>query len=366
MSEPHTKTPPANVSDATKVVIGIAVGTAIAVGIGIGTYAVWQASKPKPANVTYDLAPLRRTDPGLVVGRHTGTFRPGFEHARCVAVAPGGDVYVSGDKAIRRFDADGRKLSEIPTAEPPGAIAVDAGGTVYATFGAKVGVFDPNRQRVATWSAQQGAILTSIAATDAGVFVANAIGKVVLRFSRDGELKDVIGEKDETRNSPGFLVPSPYFDLAMAPDGLLRIANPGRHQVETYSLNGDRGTAWGYASMIEPAGFVGCCNPANIAVLPSPDSPDNLAGFVTAEKGLSRIKVFDPDGEFVGYLAGPDTFTRHDQLVGAKPSGQPFMALDVAAGADGRIYVLDGAVGEVQVFQWKAGNEGPADEAKAK
>jgi len=366
MSQTPNTTPASDGPGRAKVAIAIGIGAAIAIGMGAGAYAVWQANRPKPANVSYDLTPLRRTDPALIVGRQMGTFRPGFQHARCIAVAPDGKVYVSGDMAIRRFDANGRKLSEISTDnEAPGAISIGKDGAIFATFGAKVCVYDPNGRRVATWPERQGAILTSIAVTDDGVFVANASGRVVLLYSRDGELKKVIGEKDDTRNSPGFLVPSPYFDVAMAPDGMLRVTHPGRHQVEMYSAEGDRGTPWGHFSMVDPAGFVGCCNPANFAILTSPNTPGGLAAFVTAEKGLSRIKVFDPDGEFVGYLAGPDTFARHDALVGARPSGQPFMALDVAAGANGQVYVLDGAVGEVRVFEWKAG-DATDDEVKAK
>ena len=110
----------------------------------------------------------------------------------------------------------------------------------------------------------------------------------------------------------------------------------------------------------------GCCNPSNIAMVPMPGKPRDFAGFVTAEKGLSRIKVYDTEGKFVGFLARPDTFARHDELVRARPSGQSFMALDVAAGADGWIYVLDGAVGEVRVFIWKPGGEGPTSKAKVK
>jgi len=348
------------------VAIAIGIGAAIAVGMGTGAYAVWRAGKPRPANVSYDLAPLRRTDPALIVGRQTGEFRPGFKHARCIAVAPGGDVYVSGDFAIRRFDAAGARLAEIAAIEPPGAIAIGADGKVYATFGAKVWVYDPNGRRVATWAARQNSMFTSIAVTDAGVFVADAGGRAVLRYDRQGKLQAVIGKKDEVRNAPGFVVPSPYFDLAMAPDGLLRVSNPGRHQIEAYTVEGDHGVAWGRFSATEPDGFAGCCNPSNIAVVPMPNSSGDFAGFVTAEKGLARVKVYDADGKFVGFLAGPDTFTRHDELVRARPSGQPFEALDVAAGADGRIYVLDGAVGEVRVFIWKPGGESPAGEGKVK
>ena len=340
---------------AGRVITAVGVGVAIAVGIGIGAYGVWRASRPQPASVSMgDLSRLGGVVDAKVVGREMAQFRPGFQRARAIAVAPGGEIYITGDFAIRRFDPAGRKLAEFATIEPPGAIAVDANGTIYATFDNKVWVFNRDGKRVATWPASQNAVFTSIAVCDAGVLVADYGGRCVLRYGRDGKVLRVIGKKDEARNNPGFVVPSPYFDLAMAPDGLLRVTNPGRHQIEVYTLDGDRGAAWGHFSATEPNGFVGCCNPANFAIVPSPGRPGDFAGFVTAEKGLARVKVFDADGKFVGFLAPPDMFARHDELVAAGPSGQPFAALDIAAGADGRICVLDGVVGQVHVFEWKA------------
>jgi len=231
MTQLHTTNSASGGPGAARVAIAICIGAAIAVGVGVGAYAVWRSGRPRPANVSHDFAPLRHTDTALIVGRQTGEFRPGFKHARCIAVAPGGDVYVSGDLAIRRFDANGTKLLEIAAAEGPGAITVGAGGKIYATFGAKVWVYDPNGLRVATWPVRKNAMFTSIAATEAGVFVADFGGRVVLRYDGEGKVQAVIGKKDETRNAPGFIVPSPYFDLAMAPDGLLWVTNPGRHQV---------------------------------------------------------------------------------------------------------------------------------------
>ena len=355
MTRTRTTTSGAAGPGVARVIAAVGIGAALAVGIGIGAYGVWQSSRPQPASVSMgDLSGLGGAAGAKVVGREIAQFPPGFRRARAVAVAPGGEIYVSGDFAIRRFDPAGRKLAEIATIEPPGAIAVDANGTVYATFGNKVWVFDRDGKRLATWPARENAVLTSIAVCDAGVLAADAGGRCVLRYGRDGKLLGVIGKKDEARNCPGFVVPSPYFDVAMAPDGLLRVTNPGRHQIEVYTLDGDRGAAWGRFSATEPDGFVGCCNPANFAVVPAPGRPGDFAGFVTAEKGLARVKVFDADGKFAGLLAAPDTFARHDELVAAGPSGEPFAALDVAAGADGRIYVLDGVVGQVHVYEWKA------------
>ena len=354
MTQTRTTTSPAPRAGPARIAAAIGIATAIAVGIGVGAYGVWNASRPKPASVSMgDLSRLGGAQTAKVVGREVGQFRPGFQRARGIAVAPGGEVYVTGDFAIRRFDAAGKQLAEIPTIEPPGAVAVDANSNVYATFGNKVWVFDRDGKRVATWPARENAVFTSIAASNAGVFVADYGGRCVLHYGRDGKVLRVIGKKDEARNCPGFVVPSPYFDLALSPDGLLRVTDPGRHQIEAHTLDGDRGAAWGRFSATEPDGFVGCCNPANFAIVPSPGKPDGFAGFVTAEKGLARVKVFDADGKFVGFLAPPDMFSRHDELVAAGPSGEPFAALDIAAGADGRVYVLDGIVGQVHVFEWK-------------
>jgi hypothetical protein len=349
------------------VIAAVGIGVAIAVGVGVGLYAVWRSSRPQPANVSMgDLSRLGGAPSAKVVGREIAQFRPGFQRARAITVAPNGEIYVTGDFAIRRFDSAGKQLAEIAAIEPPGAVAVDANGDVYATFGNKVWVFDHDGKRIATWPARENAVLTSIAVCDAGVLVADYGGRCVLRYDGSGKVVKVIGKKDEARNCPGFVVPSPYFDLAMAPDGLLRVTNPGRHQIETYTLDGDRGAAWGRFSGTEPDGFVGCCNPANFAIVPAPGRSGDFAGFVTAEKGLARVKVFDADGKFVGLLAPPDMFARHDELVAAGPSGEPFTALDVAAGAAGRIYVLDGVVGLVHVFEWKPEKKGlNAENAKS-
>ena len=55
----------------------------------------------------------------------------------------------------------------------------------------------------------------------------------------------IIGARDPDRNIRGFVVPSPYFCVRMAPDGLLRVTNPGEHQIEAYTLDGDLETGVG-------------------------------------------------------------------------------------------------------------------------
>jgi hypothetical protein len=170
---------------------------------------------------------------------------------------------------------------------------------------------------------------------------------VVLRYNTAGTLLGHIGEKDPDKNIPGFVIPNPHFDLAVSREGLLRVANPGRNRIETYTLDGDLEFSWG-ARSVDIKGFCGCCNPVSFAILPD-------GGFVTAEKGLVRVKVFNSDGAFVGVVAGPAQLGKSEKLMRVcnTPEECRGGGLDVAAGADGRVYVLDVTENVIRVFQKK-------------
>ena len=60
------------------------------------------------------------------------------------------------------------------------------------------------------------------AVTETEVFAADAGNRVILRYDKSGKLLRRIGEKDKERNVAGFIIPSPFFDVEIARDGLLR------------------------------------------------------------------------------------------------------------------------------------------------
>jgi hypothetical protein len=91
-------------------------------------------------------------------------------------------------------------------------------------------------------------------------------------------------------------------------------------------------------------GFSGCCNPAAFALLPD-------GGFVTAEKGLPRVKIYDAEGVFVGFVAGAEEFAEAGVVGYDKgAAGDAEGALDVAADSQGRILVLEPRTGRIRVF----------------
>jgi len=340
---------------AYKVLAGIVAAVVAVASLAAILYAVWRGGRGQDAQFSYDLSALRKTDPNLIVGEEIGEARPtGFGHSRAIAIDAGGVIWVSGDRAVRRFDATGKRLGETPIDGAPGCLAVDANGTLYVALGGKLAVHAPDGARKAVWPAPDArAMITAVAVTEKDVFLADAGGRVVRRYDKTGTLRNEIGRKDPARNIRGFMIPSPYFDLAMAPDGLLRVVNPGRHQIEAYTPTGDLEFSWGRPSS-GPRGFCGCCNPANFALVPGEKGFGGFRGFVTCEKGLTRVKLYDADGEFIGVVAGPESFRRHDELAAGKPASAPHAALDVAVDAGGRIFVLDPYLNEVRVFRRKA------------
>jgi hypothetical protein len=237
---------------------------------------------------------------------------------------------------------DGKQVAEIALGGEPRCVAVAEDGSLYVGLRDHLEVFDPKGQRRATWpSPGQKAYFTGVAVGQADVFVADAGNRVVLRYDRSGTLKGRIGEKNKARNLPGFIIPSPFFDVEIARDGLLRVTNPGRHRVEAYTFDGDLESAWGKPGAgIEK--FCGCCNPVNLALLAD-------GRVVTFEKGIPRVKVYAADGTFESVVAGAESFGENAKVCG--PNDCTLGGLDGVADASGRIYILDLVASEVRVME---------------
>ena len=293
----------------------------------------------------YDVDKLAKIDPNLILYEESaGAIKTGFANTHGIAVDSKGSVYVAGDKAIRIFAQSGDRLGEIKLDDTPRCLAVTTDGTIYVGMKDHVEVYDAQGQKQASWdSLGKDAILTSIAVSEDNVFVADAGNRIVIRYDTEGSIIIKIGRKDSIRNIPGFVVPSPYFDIAVPKDGLLRVVNPGRLRIEAYTLEGDIEFWWGQPSAALE-GFCGCCNPVNIAVLPD-------GGFVTCEKGLVRVKIYNSGGSFVGVVAGPEQFgAGGTSKICMLPDECQTSGFDVAVDREGRIFVLDTVDNIVKVF----------------
>jgi hypothetical protein len=175
----------------------------------------------------------------------------------------------------------------------------------------------------------------------------------VWRYDRSGKLLKRLGKRDASRGVPGFVAPSAYLDVQIAPDGLLRVNNHGRHRVEAYTFDGDLELSWGRPSA-GITGFCGCCNPVNFAVLAD-------GRCVTFEKGLPRVKIYSSDGAFECVVAGPELFAEPAQAHRrADLDDCTLGGLDGVVDSQGHIHVLDLLNGQVHVMRRKADAACPA------
>jgi hypothetical protein len=293
----------------------------------------------------YDVGDLTHVDPNLILYEESGNaIDTGFAASHAVATDSKGSIYVAGDQAIRIFSDGGATLGKIDLAGAPRCLTVVPDGTIYIGLKDHVEVFDAQRQRQASWeSLGPNALLTSIAVSGDNVFLADAGDRVVVRCNRAGKVISTIGRKDPLKNVPGFVIPSPYFDLAVTGDGLLRVVNPGQRRIEAYTFDGDLEFWWGTPSA-KIDGFCGCCNPVNIALLPD-------GSFVTCEKGLVRVKIYSSEGQFKGVVAGPSQLVPDRECkVCELPEECQAGGFDVAADPAGRVIVLDTIKNVVRIF----------------
>jgi hypothetical protein len=284
---------------ATNVVVGLLV----VLGLAAGIVALLRVD-PWGDHESDNAAAAAPIDPALIHYYQLGQIAVPLRQVRALAVGPDDRLYVGGDKAICVFSADGAKQAEFPLDSEPKCLTVAgsdhvAPGRVYIGMEDHVEAFDPTGSRVASWKPLGAkAVLTSLGAAEHDVFVADAGNRIVWHYDPSGALKGRIGAPDKARNILGFIITSSCFDLAVGTDGLLYVVNPVPRRLEAYTFAGDLEFYWGKGSP-EVDGFFGFCNPVHFAVLPD-------GRFVTAEKGVPRIKIYSARGEFECVVAGPE------------------------------------------------------------
>ncbi|MBN2588936.1 MAG: hypothetical protein JXA96_03665 [Sedimentisphaerales bacterium] len=343
-------------SSDNKTLIGIVIGIVCIVGI-ISVFrfdATGKKGSGLGSDFEYNIEELSKIDPNLINYKESvSPITTGFSVTHAVAVDETGAIYVAGDKAIRNFDDKGKKLDEIELNSEPRCLAIENeknGKAIYIGMKDHVEIYRDGKLSKTWQNLGDKSVLSSIAVSDEDVFIADAGNRIVIRFDKEGNIVNKIGEKDESRNISGFVIPSPYFDLAIARDGLLRVVNPGIQKIEAYTFAGDLEFSWGeYSNKVE--GFCGCCNPVNIAILYGDDPSGDEDSFITSEKGLTRIKAYNNEGKFVSVVAGPEQLIEGGKVeVCDNPEECHLGGFDVAVDSSGRVIVLDTIKNIVRIF----------------
>lgn len=292
-------------------------------------------SKPESRNpYEFELNNVRTGDTSMATFSETGQIKTSLEEIHGIATDNSGKIFVAGKGGVERFDASGKLENKFKTDSTALCIALSGNGNIFLGMKDHLEIWNNSGKHLSTWASfGLNAVITSIAVKGNDVFVADAGQKVVYHCDIKGNLINKIGLKDPATGVPGFIIPSPYFDLGISKDGNLWVVNPGRHSFEKYTSDGALLTSWSKASMAME-GFCGCCNPSNFAFL-------NDSLFVTSEKGIERVKIYNTDGTFLAIVATPDQFE-----AGTK-------GLDLAVDKQNRILVLDPVKKMIRIFESK-------------
>lgn len=314
-----------------RLIIGVGILLLLSI-IGLMVWDFYYQSADEGNPYEYKLDDLKKISKSEICYRLSGQIDPGMEGAYALAMDENDRVFVGGNQKLNIFDVNGDLADVFEISGRPTCLAVHPDGEIYAGMKSHVEVYGPKGDLLMMWPEMDPKTnLTSIAVEGESVFVADAGNKIVYHFNRNGELMNTIGEKDPEAGFNGFIIPSPHFDLAIGREGQLWVVNPGKHEFLAFNKNGEQFSSWSRTSM-QLEGFSGCCNPGNIALLPD-------GSFVTSEKGIERVKIHLPSGDYKCVVAGPDQFD----------SGTTH--LDLVVNSEGRIYVLDAKSGIVKFFE---------------
>ncbi len=279
----------------------------------------------------FDVSEYRKVDPAEIIYKEEKVLQLKVGAPKGIDYR-NGLIYVIADSSLVQLNLQGQIQNEISLSASPTALAVDE--NIWVALKNEVVELNVNGNEIQRW-ADFGprSVITSLAVSPEFVYVADAGNRLVYQYSHEGELLQQIGAKDEDKAVPGFVVPSPCFDVDLSEEGYLWAVNPGRHSLENFNADGAMRSSWA-ASSVKTEGFSGCCNPAHMAIM-------SENAFVTSEKGIVRVKIYDQHGKYIGVVASPDMFDENAK------------APDVCVDDEGRVILLDFNRKQVRVFKPK-------------
>jgi hypothetical protein len=212
-----------------------------------------------------------------------------------VAVGDADQVVALGDGHVRVFTAGGEPVRQWRASDGAECLTAGADRKIYVAGAGRVEMFETDGRRAGGFTfgdAAKPPTVSGIAVHGTDILVADASARIIRRFDASGRQQNLIGDQGKTKT---FMLPNGRLDLDIDAAGVVRATDTGRHQVTAWRLDGTPVGKFGKFGMQDPADFVGCCNPMNVATTPD-------GKIVTSEKMVARVKVFEPDGRLLAVI----------------------------------------------------------------
>ena len=169
-------------------------------------------------------------------------------------------------------------------------------------------------------------------APDGTLYVADTLNHRIQHLARTGEVLHAWGELGsvDQGEAPGGTFNEPW-DLAVAPDGSLWVADTWNHRIQHFTAEGEfLGMIGTFGQAESPSAFWG---PRSVAV-------DSQGRVFVADTGNKRIAIFDAQGKPLGQFGTPGYL-----------EGQLDEPVGLAVDRQGRVYVADTWNQRIQVFE---------------
>lgn len=240
--------------------------------------------------------------------------------------------------ALYFFDDKGTLQRKVDLQEEPRAVVCNDKEKIIVAHQQHIAVYTAEGECEASWTLpRKTSDVRSLAVTPDYLFAADTGSRNIYRFDTEGNLDLTFGK--------GFVVYAAPITMTFSPkNGLLYIVNPGRHRIEVFTQEGKSvpDMSWGRPSTVFD-GFAGCCNPVAVAALDD-------GRILTAEKAISRVKIFDENRKLDCVVAGPRILDEQPPgAVGRLPL-KPDRSFSTMPLSDGRIVVFDFEYATIRFF----------------
>ncbi len=293
-------------------------------------YDLFLKSKNKSNIYNYNLENLKKTDTAQICYKLINTIQSKTDSIQAITLSIKNEIIVAGNKKVQMFEKNGKKIKEFLIENSATAITIDETNQILITSKKNINIYNFDGKKINNFQKfNNKTYLTSILSENEIIYVADAGNKIIYKIDYKGNIINEIGKKSQ--KFKGFIIPSPYFDILKGREGQLWAVNTGRHELIAFNSEGEVFSSWKKTSMgVE--GFSGCCNPSHVAMLSNGD-------FVTSEKGLERIKIHSPNGDFKCFVATSQNFEK-----GTK-------GIDLAIDSENRIYAIDTKKQKILIFE---------------